>query len=390
MTYEARREYLEAIRERYRKSLKKQKGMILDEFCRTAGYCRKYAIRVLRGQAQPRERKPGPKSKYLGILSHLKDLWEVLDRPCSKKLKAAIPDLLHHYKHEAMTKAKEQKLQAISPATIDRLLKPTRSGWTKGISGTKPLNWMKANIPLELLHEKITKPGYFEADTVHHCGDSLLGQYACTLTMTDIASTWTENRALWGHKGPNVLERIKDIESSLPFPIWAFASDNGTEILNEDIHAYWRKNRKNPVKMVRRRPYKKNDNAHVEQKNYTHVRQLFGYDRFDDHAMVALMNEIYCAYWNKLHNFFIPTMKLIERTRIGGRICKKYDAPKTPFDRILENPEIPSWVKSRLIAEKKCYNPFKLKGSLDDKMRDFAKLTDHARIRRKFLDKVSA
>lgn len=390
MTYEAKREYLEAIRERYQKSPKKAKGLILDEFCRTTSYSRKYAIRVLGGRTEPRLKRPGPKSKYLCILPHLEQLWEVLDRPCSKKLKAAIPDLLDYYKNDQMTKEKERKLKSISPATIDRLLKPTRQRGRKGVGGTKPLSWMKSTIPLELLHEKITKPGYFEADTVHHCGDSLRGTYACTLTMTDIVSTWTENRALWGLSGKKVLEKIQDIEVSLPFPIWAFASDNGSELLNADIHDYLCKHRKAPIKMVRRRAYKKNDNAHVEQKNLTHVRQLFGYERLDDPVMVALMNEIYCAYWNKLHNFFIPTMKLMERTRIGGRIRKKYDQPKTPFKRLLDNPEVPAWVKNRLIEERKCYNPFKLKAALDEKMRVFARLVEHARLRRKFVAKASA
>lgn len=390
MTYEARREYLEAIRERYQKSKKKQKSLILDEFCKATGYCRKYAVRVLSGRAQPRMKRPGPRSKYISIVPHLKDLWEVLDRPCSKKLKVAIPDLLDHYKSTQMTKEKEQKLKSISPATIDRLLKPVRQASPKALSGTKPLNWMKATIPLELLHEKVTKPGYFEADTVHHCGDSLRGDYACTLTMTDIASTWTENRALWGHRGLKVLEKIQEIEASLPFPIWAYASDNGTEMLNADIHEYFQKNRKSPVKMVRRRAYKKNDNAHVEQKNFTHVRQLFGYDRLDDQAMVALMNEIYCAYWNKLHNFFVPSMKLTQRIRVGGKIRKKYDKPRTPYNRLLDNPEVPAWVKKRLVEEKKCYNPFKLKAALDEKMRNFATLVEHGRLRRKFVDKVPA
>lgn len=390
MTYEARREYLEAIKERYQKSKKKQKGLILDEFTKSTGHSRKYAIRILNGSALPRMRRPGPKSKYLAILPHLQDLWEVLDRPCSKKLVVAIPDLVGHYHHPNMSKEKEQKLKSISSSTIDRLLKPVRKGFQKGKSGTKPLNWMKAKIPLELLNHKITKPGYFEGDTVHHCGESLRGLYVSTLTMTDIASTWTENRAFWGRHGTKVLEKLKDIESSIPFPMWAFASDNGSEMLNDEIYRYLRKDRKNPVKMVRRRPYKKNDNAHVEQKNYTHVRQLFGYDRLDDQAMVAIMNEIYCAYWNKLQNFFIPTTKLIERTRVGGRIRKKYDKPKTPFSRILENDEVPIWVKRNLIDQKKGYNPFKLKAALDERMREFIRLVEHARIRRKFLNKVPA
>lgn len=389
MSYEAKREYLEAIRARYRKSTKKAKGLILDEFCRVTKYSRKYAVRILSGSVEPRMKKPGPKSKYITILPYLTELWEVLDRPCSKKLKVAIPDLLHHYKNKSLTKKREDLLKSISPSTIDRLLKHIRQGKQKGIGGTKPLNWMKSHIPLELLHKKVTKPGYVEADTVLHCGDRISGTYAHTVTVTDIASTWTENRAVWTKQSDKVLEALKQIETQLPFPLWAFASDNGTELLNQKVYDYLN-NRKTKIKIMRRRPNKKNDNAHVEQKNLTHVRQLFGYDRFDDMAMVAVMNEIYSAYWNKLHNFFIPTMKLVERTRVGGRIRKKYDLPKTPFQRILENPEVPQWVKRNLTDQKKGYDPFKLKAALDDRMGDFVRLVEHARIRRKFSSKVPA
>jgi len=369
--------------------MKKGKGAILDEFTKVTGYRRKYAIRILGGKADPRSTKPGPKSRYLAILPYLRDLWEVLDRPCSKKLKAAIGELLDHYKNPAMNKVKEQKLKAVSAATIDRLLRPIRQGQRKGVSGTKPLNWIKAQIPLELLHEKVTLPGYVEVDTVLHCGDRISGKYAHTVTITDIASTWTATRAVWTKDADKVLDAVKELECELPFPRCAFASDNGTELLNRAMSDYMTE-RKRPVKLIRRRAYKKNDNAHVEQKNFTHVRELFGYDRLDDMAMVPIMNEIYSAYWTKLHNYFVPTMKLIERTRIGGRIRKTYDQPKTPFQRILDNPEVPSWVKRTLIDRKKGYDPFKLKAALDEKMRQFRKLVEIARISRKFNDKIPA
>jgi len=383
MTYEAKKEYLEAIRERYQKSTKRAKGFILDEYCKNCGLSRKYAIRVLSGSIEPRMRKPGPKSRYTEITPFLIDLWEVLDLPCSKKLVAAIPELLHYYENSLMTKAIEKKLLAVSSSTIDRLLRSHRKPKRKGISGTRAIPNVKSIIPIELLHKKIAKPGYFEADTVHHCGDSLIGQYTSTLTLTDISSTWTVNRAFWGRDAESVIEQLKMIESDLPFPMTCFASDNGSEVMNTMMRDYLH-DRKKKVKMVRRRAYKKNDNAHVEQKNFTHVRQIFGYERLDDMAMVNMMNEIYTAYWNVLHNYFTPTMKLVERKRVGGRIVKKYDSPRTPFTRILENPEVPKWIKKPLIDRKKGYNPFTLRKLLKEKMNQFVRLIENARIRRKF------
>lgn len=385
MTYEARREYLCAIRDRYGKATKRSKGLILDEFTRSTGYSRKYAIRILSGVVEPRTRKPGPKPRYAKVVVCLKELWEVLDRPCSKKLKAAIPELLPFYKSAHLTTEIERQLRDVSPATIDRLLKPYRTDSRRGLSGTKPLSYMKTTIPLELLNGKVTKPGYLEGDTVGHCGTSLAGKFVNTLTVTDIASAWTVNRAMWCKTAAGVHERLKEIEAELPFPIYSFASDNGSELLNHELYDFWRKGRVKPVKMVRRRPYQKNDNAHVEQKNHTHVRQLFGYERLDDIAMVGMMNEIYSAYWNKLHNFFIPSMKLIKRERVGGKIKKRYDQPKTPYERLIENPEVPLWVKSRLKEQKKCYNPFTLKKMLDEKMKQFMRLVENAVTRQKHL-----
>lgn len=384
MTTEARRQYLTAIRQRYKESTKKEKAAILNEFCQVCGYDRKYAIRILGGRVEPRQRRSGPKATYdLAFVRHLKALWEGMERACSKKMVAAMPQWLPYYEDKTLTPAVKAKLLKVSPATIDRLLKPFKHAPQRGKSATTRSALLGA-IPIELLHGEIDRPGFLEGDTVAHCGTSLNGVFANTLTVTDLACGWTENRATWNKTADAVVEALKDIEKSLPFLVLGFAGDNGSEFLNHEVSDHFKK-RPVPVKFVRRRPYKKNDAAHVEQKNWTHVRQLFGYERLDDRAMVAIMNEIYRAYWNPLHNYFIPCMKLIKKERLGGRIKKTYDQPKTPCDRLLESNHVSEVVKRQLRLERQARNPFKLQAELQKRLRDFTKLVEIA-VNRQRLD----
>ena len=176
-----------------------------------------------------------------------------------------------------------------------------------------------------------------------------------------------------------VVLQVKKIEERLPFEMKGFASDNGSEFLNKDLHRYLHQ-REKPVEFVRRRPYKKNDNAHVEQKNFTHVRSLFGYERYEDAELVSMMNEIYQAYWNPLWNYFTPCMKLVSISRIGGSIKKKYDDPKTPAERLLGHPEIPQWQSSYLKDQLRARNPFWLKQQLDLKLKEFFKLVEQKKV----------
>jgi hypothetical protein len=215
---------------------------------------------------------------------------------------------------------------------------------------------------------------------VAHCGDSLAGFFVNSLTMTDIFSCWTENRACWTKGQTPVQEQIKAIEKELPFSMTGFACDNGTEFLNYELLKYFRINREQPVEFTRRRPYKKNDNAHVEQKNWTHVRQLFGYERLEDREIVAMMNEIYQQYWNPLHNFFIPSVRLIEKTRIGGSIKKKYDEPKTPYQRLMESADVVQEAKDKLKARYQKLNPFALHEGLQTKIADFKQYYQRQRL----------
>ncbi len=378
MPIELKRAYLEEIRFRYRNSTKKLKGKILDEFCEVCKYTRKHAIKILKGRLSPRLKRPGPKSKYQreDVLTALKELWGLMNHMCSKKMVVAFTDWLPFY--EAKDEVKFLLLQ-MSASTIDRLLRVHRNPLIRGKSTTKP-SFIKSRIPLKLLDGDVTIPGYVEADTVAHCGNSAAGEFGNSLTMTDLCSGWTENRAVWTKTAEKVVPAIKEIEGRLPFSLIGMATDNGNEFLNEQLVNYLQ-NRPAPVNMVRRRPYKKNDSAHVEQKNWTHVRQLFGYDRIEDPILIPLMNEIYRAYWNPLQNYFTPVLKLVSKERIGGRIKKKYDKPKTPYKRLLESTYVTEKDKANLKDNHKTKNPIYLKREMDKKLKEFFKLVDQLKIR---------
>jgi len=288
-------------------------------------------------------------------------------------MRAAMPIWLQFYE---VTPNVCEMLLKMSASTIDRLLRAHRSGFNKGLSTTtRPRSMMKLKIPLKLLDAHVKMPGYFEGDTVAHCGTSIAGEYANTLTTVDLFSGWTELRATWTKDANQIVNAMKKIEAKVPFTFIGFASDNGSEFVNETLHRYFTQ-RQAPINFVRRRPYKKNDNAHVEQKNYTHVRELFGYQRFDDPKLVTLMNEIYQAYWCPLQNLFTPAMKLVAKERIGGRIKKYYDHPKTPAQRLLESPMVPNSDKARINDMLRSKNPIDLKKRLDEKLKEFFKLSD--------------
>lgn len=379
MPIEFRREYLTAIRERYRKCSKKEKGLILREFCETCRYTRKYAIRILNGTQEPRIRKRcGAKPKYVEIKGHLKSLWESMGRICSKKIKAAIPLWLPYYK--GISLEQRELLTKISPSTMDRYLDEyRRQKERRGLSTTIPV--LKHQIPIKLLDSEINEPGYVESDTVSHCGDDASGNFISSLTVTDLFSAWTANGATWTKQAIPVVNKIREIENDLPFALLGFASDNGNEFINDELVGYL-KDRIPTVEFVRRRPYRKNDSAHVEQKNFTHVRNLFGYDRLDGEHLLPLMNEIYRAYWNPLWNYFTPVMKLKSKTRVGSKIIKKWDKPKTPCQRLLDSDHIPKHTKAHLRRRLQSKNPFFLKRQLEKKLKEFWKAVEDIKRKR--------
>ena len=371
MVLHERRAYLQAIRKRYRQSKREDKGRILDEFCEVCGYNRKYAIRLLTREEMCKRRRPGRRPLYRGkeFLKVLEELWMATDQLCSKRLKQAIPDWLPFWEQEygpVQPQTRKELLQ-VSPATIDRLLKARRVRTQRGLGGTTPGRLLKNQIPIKVSHWDVSKPGYVEADTVAHCGNSLEGSFVWSLVFTDIFSGWCECRAVWNKTGIGVRDQLKDIEPRLPFSLRGFHSDNGSEFLNNELLRYF-KRRKQPVQFTRGRPYRKNDNPHVEQKNWTHARQLLGYDRIDQPRLVEPVNDLYANEWSLLQNHFIPSTKLISKTRINSRYHKHYDKPKTPYQRLLDSPDTPAASKKRLRSLHKQLNPLKLKKQAQQKL----------------------
>ena len=288
MSPRSKREYLEAIYVRYKKASRKGRTLILDEFCATTGHHRKHAIRLLRGFKRFTRPKPGKRGRRPvyddpDLLLPLKRIWLAANLPCSRRLKAIIPVWLPGYtQHFGDLFPKiHDLLRKISPATIDRLLVPVRVQYNKrGRTTTKPGTLLKRHIPIQTNQWDETRPGFLEADSVAHCGESLAGQFAYTLDFVDIATGWTEQRAVWGKGEMGVLEQINNLEKMLPFPLLGFDCDNGSEFLNHHLLRHFTQ-RKSPVRFTRSRAYHKDDNAHVEQKNWTHVRQWLGHARLD-------------------------------------------------------------------------------------------------------------
>ena len=282
MSPRARMEYLETIYLRYKRASRKKKTLILNEFCTNCGYHRKHAIRLLshfKRFTKPKPKKRGKPSKYHkpSVLKPLKKIWLAANLPCSKRLKAILPLWLPSYAKEFGNPSLEvvKALLRISPATLDRLLEPVRVKYKgRGRSTTKPGTLLRKHIPIKTNQWDETKPGFLEADTIAHCGETLLGQFVYSIDAVDIATGWTEQRAVWGKGEEEVLRQIQDIEDSLPFPLLGFYCDNGAEFLNWHLMRHFNQ-RKKPVQFTRSRPYHKDDNAHVEQKNWTHVRQWF-------------------------------------------------------------------------------------------------------------------
>jgi hypothetical protein len=368
-------EILASIRTRYRSASKKEKKKILDEFCATCNYNRKYAVRLLNYKTIPKISKNlsrrGRKKHYNNpvILKVLRDIWVATNLPCSKRLKAILPLWLPHYNRVQLPDIIKCQLIEMSAATIDRLMMPSRSKYSKhGLCTTKPGSIIKKQIPIKTNQWDERKPGFMEADAVAHCGSSTAGTFISTVNWVDISTTWTEQRAVWGKGETGVRLAIQDMEQSMPFPVLGFDCDNGSEFLNWHLVKYFT-NRKNPVQFTRARAYMKNDNAHIENKNWTHIRQYLGYQRFDKPELVAMLNELYTTEWNLYFNFFIPSVKLIEKKRVGSKIIKKYDKPKTPFQRVLESEYIPSKTKKRLQEQFITLNPFELEKQMMLKIR---------------------
>lgn len=377
MSKKSKNEYLIEVRKRYFKVNKEEKQKILDEFCKVCGYNRKYAIRLINKRSlntkEKKRHKPGPKPRYNspGILQFLKYLWISTNLICSPRMKAIIPYWLVWYKSEKniLTKKDETLLREISPATIDRLLSPFRGRYEKrGLSTTRPGSMIRELIPIKTDQWNESRPGFVEVDTVAHCGNTVAGEYTKTVNIVDIATGWTIQRAVWGKGETNTFKAISEIELTLPFKLKGFDCDNGKEFMNYRLLKYF-KNRTPKVSYTRSRAYHKNDNAHIEEKNWTIVRQYIGYDRLDKPGQVELLNDIYKNELYCLLNFFIPSTKLISKKRYGSKIKKVHDKPKTPFERLCNTIYIDEEKKSELIRIRNKLNPFELQRRIKEKLK---------------------
>jgi hypothetical protein len=375
MVSQSKKDYLARIKDRYRHAGRKYKKIILDEFCEVCGHHRKHAIRLLNQDGRRKRKKPGRPSRYgPEEIQVLEEIWLKADRPCSSRLVGVIPVWLPHYekRYGDLEASTRQKVLNAKPRTLDRVLRSVRKKHgSRGLCGTRSGSYLKNSIPIKISHGDVDEPGYMQADTVAHCGDSLEGDFAWSLTFTDIKTGWTENGAVWNKGEYGVHQLLKRMEAHLPFSIKGFHSDNGGEFINYHLERYYR-HRKNPVEMTRGRPGQKNDCPHVEQKNYTHVRCLLGYQRIEDESLVKTMNQLYEAA-NLLNNFFGANRRLTFKERRGSKYYKKYDDAATPCDRLLASKHITELQKTWLTEVKLNLDPYKLRALIDAKQREIFK-----------------
>jgi hypothetical protein len=333
-------DYFKAIYARYQQAPKAMKAMILDEFCRVCGYHRKYAIRKLAGpppkHTPPRRHRRKPVAYSATMVGILQAVWEAAGYPWSVRLKAVVVDWMPWiHTRFALSADLERQLRAISARQIDRRLGPRKRRLKTRLYGrTKPGTLLKHQIPIRTDHWDVTTPGFTEVDTVSHSGNSGDGLFAYTVNQTDIHTTWVESRAVLGKGEAGVVAALDGMAQALPFVLKGLDSDNGSEFINWHLLRYCQRHHIQPS---RSRPYKKDDNAHIEQKNWTHVRKLVGWDRYDTPAAVAALNDLYQNELRLYVNLFLPSVKLKGKHRVGSKLIRRYEAPKTPWQRVLDS-----------------------------------------------------
>lgn len=368
-----RKEQLAVYRWRYQGRGSEGKSRLLDEFCEHYGYERKYAIKLLRGAVAPvpiKRSPPGPEPRYRAILEVVEQVWTAAEQLCGKRLVQALPLWLPHYeRHYGKLLPCQKKLVAhVSAATLDRLLADKKARCSKGLGGTKPGTLLRHHVPIqgEVWNEQ--RVGFMEADSVAHCGSTLAGNFVWSLTYTDLACAWTEGRAVWNKGSSGVLDQTRDVESQLPFPILGFDFDNGSEWLNWTLIRYLQV-RSKPIQLSRSRPYHKDDNAHVEQKNWMWPRQLLGYGRLERVEMVQPINSLYKEVWGPLHNFFLPSMKLVKKWRVGSRWVRRYDVPQTAYQRLVASAQLKRAQLAELRERYESLDPFQLAAELERRLK---------------------
>jgi hypothetical protein len=322
------------MRERYERAGRDAKGGLLDEVCEVTGYHRKAVIRLLRRAVPPKPgRRRGRRVTYSPeVVAALRAIWAAAGYPWSVRLKALLPAWVPWARRRLrLTWATERALLRISARQIDRRLRPFRQELRTRMYGrTKPGTLLKHHIPVQTERWNVTTPGFTEIDLVSHSGDSADGEFLHSLNVTDIHTTWVETQAVLGKGQERVRQALETIAAALPFPLCGIDSDNGAEFINAHLYRYCQAR---AIQFTRGRPYKKDDNAHIEQKNWTHVRKLVGYDRYDSPAALTALNALY-AEVRLLQNLWLPSVKLVQKTRVGSRLRRVYGPPQTPLDRL--------------------------------------------------------
>jgi len=363
---------MDATWKRYRQASKAAKTRILNELCAATGYHRKYAIGRIGqveecGKPKPSVRRKRKSLYGLDVMSVVEKIWEEAGYPWSVRLQAIIalwrPWIRKRY---ALTSAQEAQLLRVSPRTIDRALQGKKRGMRRRIYGrTKPGTLLRHRIPIKCEHWDVKTPGFLELDTVSHSGENSSGTFVYSLNLTDIGSTWVETRAVLGKGEVGILEAFRQMSAVLPFAVSAIDADNGGEFIN---HNLWRYCENEKIGFTRSRPYKKDDNAHIEQKNWTHVRKLIGWDRFDTPEAVRAMNDLYANELRLYMNLFQPSVKLIRLVRKGSRKTRRYDPPRTPLDRLTAMSDIDRAKVDKFLELRARLNPFELAAIIRHKL----------------------
>ena len=371
----SRWEYLKAIHPRYRQADRQEKKVILNEFCRNTGYHRKYAIRLLNGPPPGRGRPPCPRrprtpTYSTQVISVLGAVWEAAGYPCGVRLKALLPLWMPWTrKRFRLAPAVEKPLLRISARQIDRRLRARKKRVQHRLYGqTKPGTLLKHMIPIKTDHWQVKMPGFAEVDLVSHSGNSASGEFAYSLNLTDVHTGWTETRALLGKGLEGVLAALDDIHAVLPFQLRGIDSDNGSEFINWHVGRWCARH---DLQFSRSRPYKKDDNAYIEQKNWTHVRKLMGWDRYDTPQAVEAMNALYRNELRLWLNLFQPSAKLIKKVRVGSKLRRRYDLPCTPLDRLGAGEADEGTVRTpvaALLKVRQGLDPFELSRQIDRKL----------------------
>src|SRR5215831_38781 len=371
MSQITRQEVLLHKRQRYQRAGKEHKSKIIDELVELFGYHRKAAIRALQiPSPSPAPFVPGRPRQYdpEKLLPPLKAIWLEAMQPCSVRLKACLTDWLPAYEqdHRRLNSDVRQALLSASRATLDRLLQPARVEHRRRAT-TRPGTLLRQQIPIRTEWSE-NQAGYLEMDTVALCGGTLDDRHSWMFDAVDIHTTWNEMRALANRGEAAVLREISDVEARLPFGLLGVDSDNGGEFINHHLVKHFAQ-RQHPVSFTRSRVYRKNDNAHIEQKNYTQVRLWFGYERYDNPEVVPLINALCQGALNQLLNYFLPTMKLDKKHRVGSRIVRQYGEVLSPLNRVLACAQVSQQTKEQLAAQRLKLNPFDLRRQVDHQLK---------------------